>query len=50
VFEEGDAAYVDAVAAEMSVPALHAPLPEEEYHWYEKLGVPPPSCDERVTV
>jgi hypothetical protein len=43
--------YVDAVADPIIVPALHAPVPEaDEYHWYEKIGVPPPSCDVRVMV
>jgi hypothetical protein len=32
------------------VPALHAPTPEEEeYHWYENVGVPPDSWEVSVT-
>ena len=46
MLEEGDGAYVALFAPERDVPEAHAPLPvAEEYHWYEKVEVPPDSCD-----
>jgi hypothetical protein len=50
VLEEGEGAYVALFAPEMDVPDAHAPLPvAEEYHWYEKVEVPPDSWEVRVT-
>jgi hypothetical protein len=49
VLEGGEGESVDPVAPESKVPELHAPLPEaEEYHWYEKVDVPPDSWEVRV--
>jgi hypothetical protein len=46
---DGEGAYVALVAPDNEVPALHAPLPvADEYHWYEKVAVPPDSCDVSV--
>jgi hypothetical protein len=49
VLEEGEGAYVVEMALGIRVPEAHSPLPvAEEYHWYEKVEVPPDSCDVRV--